>query len=47
MGERFALELVELGAVERLDWRTGADVIAAAIEEDRRQAPRSEEDTLP
>jgi hypothetical protein len=47
LGERFARDLVEMGAIERLDSRTVADVIAAAIEEDRRQAPRSEEDTLP
>jgi hypothetical protein len=47
LGERFARDLVEMGTVEKLDWRTAADVIAAAIEEDRRQAPRTEEDTLP
>jgi hypothetical protein len=47
LGERFARDLVEMGTVERLDFGTAAGVIAAAIEEDRRQAPRNEEDTLP
>ena len=36
-----------MGAVEEVDWKTAADVIATAIIDDRMQAPRGEEDTLP
>ena len=47
LGEGFAWDLVEMGAIEEGEWGTAADVIATAIIEDRMQAPRCEEDTLP
>jgi hypothetical protein len=45
LGEGFARDLVEIGAIEECDWKTAAGVIATAIIEDRLQAPREEEDT--
>jgi hypothetical protein len=44
LGEGFAGDLLELGAIEDVAWTTVANVIATAIEEDRLQSKRSASD---
>ena len=47
LGEGFADDLLEMGTIDEGGWTAAANVIATAIEEDRMQARRDEEDTLP
>ena len=44
LGEGFASDLLEMGAIEDAAWTIVANVIATAIEEDRLQSQRSAND---